>query len=69
MFVSECPKNFTLLTEYEMAVNCTDYIDSDTQGSKDVNFTLQPWARFLLSSVLFLTLPMLSRILILKTLY
>jgi hypothetical protein len=49
MFVPGCPRNITLLTEYGMAVDGTDYIDStDIQGSKDVNFTLRSWAKFLL---------------------
>jgi hypothetical protein len=42
------PKSITLLAEDETAVSGTNGIDSDTQGSKNVNFTLRSWAKFLL---------------------
>jgi hypothetical protein len=36
------------LAEDETAIDGTDGIESDIQGSKNVNFTLRSWAKFLL---------------------
>jgi hypothetical protein len=42
------PKNITLSAEEETAVDENETAYADTQGSKNANFTLRSWAKFLL---------------------